>query len=137
MDDVEAVIEQATDAIGTPPEAPAEAPKPEVKKVEKAAKKVARKVGPKKKAGKKAKKATKKSAKKAPKKAKEGEALRSNENLRTKVTWAVGRPQRASLLQSKTALSMNKGPPTEGGLSCNKKPRLSRGFYRSQNLRDQ
>src|SRR6516162_7720085 len=48
MDDVEAVIEQATDAIGTPPEAPAEAPKPEVKKVEKAAKKVARKVGPKK-----------------------------------------------------------------------------------------
>jgi hypothetical protein len=40
MDDVEAVIEQATDAIGTPPEAPAEAPKPEVKKVEKAAKKV-------------------------------------------------------------------------------------------------
>jgi hypothetical protein len=33
MDDVEAVIEQATDAIGTPPEAPAGAPKPEVKKV--------------------------------------------------------------------------------------------------------
>ena len=41
MDDVKAVIEQATDAIGTP-EAPAEAPKPEVK-VGQAAKKVARK----------------------------------------------------------------------------------------------
>jgi hypothetical protein len=64
MDDVEAVIEQATDAIGTPPEALAEAPKPEVKKVEKA------KVGPKKKASKKAKKSAKKSAKKAPKTAK-------------------------------------------------------------------
>jgi len=33
MDDLEAVIEQATDAVGTPPEAPAEAPKLEVKKV--------------------------------------------------------------------------------------------------------
>jgi len=33
MDDVEAVIEQANDAIGTPPEAPAEAPEPEVKKM--------------------------------------------------------------------------------------------------------
>jgi hypothetical protein len=68
MDDVKAVIEQATDAIGTPPEAPAEA-KP-VKKVGQAAKKVARKVGPKKKVGKKAKTSAKKSAKKAPKKAK-------------------------------------------------------------------
>jgi hypothetical protein len=70
MDDVKAVIEQATDAIGTPPEAPAEAPKPEAKKVRRAAKKVARKVGPKKKVGKKAKTSAKKSAKKAPKKAK-------------------------------------------------------------------
>jgi hypothetical protein len=69
MDDVKAVIEQATDAIGTPPEAPAEAPKP-VKKVGQAAKKVARKVGPKKKVRKKAKTSAKKSAKKAPKKAK-------------------------------------------------------------------
>ena len=68
MDDVKAVIEQATDAIGTP-EAPAEAPKPEVK-VGQAAKKVARKVWPKKKVGKKAKASAKKSAKKAPKRAK-------------------------------------------------------------------
>jgi len=66
MDDVKAVIEQATDAMGTPPEAPAEAPKPEMKKVRQAAKKVARNVGPKKKVGKKAKK----SPEKAPKKAK-------------------------------------------------------------------
>ena len=65
MDDVKAVIEQATDAMGTPPEAPAEAPKPEVKKVRQAAKKVARKVGPKKKVGKKAKTSAKKSTKKA------------------------------------------------------------------------
>ena len=70
MDDVKAVIEQATDAMGTPPEAPAEAPKPEIKKVRPAAKKVAKKVGPKKKVGKKAKKLAKKSAKKTPKKAK-------------------------------------------------------------------
>ena len=73
MDDVKAVIEQATDAaMGTPPEAPAEAPKPEMKKVRRAAKKVARKVGPKNKVGKEAKKSksAKKSAKKAPKKAK-------------------------------------------------------------------
>jgi len=62
MDDVKSVIEQATDAIGTP-EAPAEAPKPEVKKVRQAAKKVARKVGPKKKVGKKAKKKKTKKAK--------------------------------------------------------------------------
>src|SRR6516162_6588957 len=41
MDDVRAVIEQATDAaMGTPPEAPAEAPKPERKKVRRTAKKV-------------------------------------------------------------------------------------------------
>jgi type IV secretory pathway VirB10-like protein len=96
MGDVKAVIPQAIDAMGTPPEAlaeapkpemgtppevsaeapkpemstppeaPAEAPKPEMKKVRRAAKKVARKVGPKKKAGKKAKKSAKKSAKKAP-----------------------------------------------------------------------
>ena len=70
MDDVKAVIEQANDAMGTPPEAPAEAPKPEMKKVRQAAKKVARKVGPKKKVGKKAKKSAKKSPEKAPKKAK-------------------------------------------------------------------
>src|SRR5215471_13574318 len=86
MDDVEAVIEQATDAaMGTPPEAPAEAPKPEMgvpaeapaeapkperKKVRRAAKKVARKVRPKNKVGKKAKKSAKKSPKNAPKKAK-------------------------------------------------------------------
>jgi hypothetical protein len=71
MDDVKAVIEQATDAMGTPPEAPAEAPKPEVKKVGRAAKKVAKKVGPTKRAAaKKAKTPVKKSAKKAPKKAK-------------------------------------------------------------------
>ena len=86
MDDVRAVIEQATDAamgtpseapaeapkpeMGTPPEAPAEEPKPEAKKVRQAAKTVARKVGPKKKVGKKAKKSAEKSAKKAPKKAK-------------------------------------------------------------------
>ena len=70
MDDVKAVIEQATDAMGTPPEAPAEAPKPEMKKVRQAAKKVASKVGPTKKVGKKAKKSAKKSAKKEPKKAK-------------------------------------------------------------------
>ena len=38
MDDVEDVIEQAADTMGTPPEAPAEAPKPEMKKVRKAAK---------------------------------------------------------------------------------------------------
>ena len=42
MDDVKAVIEQTTDAMGTPPEAPAEEPKPEMKKVQRAAKKVAR-----------------------------------------------------------------------------------------------
>jgi hypothetical protein len=93
MDDVKAVIEQATDAamgtppeapaeapksemgsppetpkpeMGTPPEAPAEPPKPEMKKVRPAAKKV----GPKNKVGKKAKTSAKKSAKKAPKKAK-------------------------------------------------------------------
>jgi hypothetical protein len=100
MDDVEAVIEQATDAMGSPPEAPAEAPKPEMKKARQAAKKVARKVEPKKKVGKKAEKSAKKSAKKEPKKAKEGnesEALRSNENLRTKVgrffafvSWKAG-----------------------------------------------
>ena len=76
--------------MGNPPEAPAEVPKTEMKKVRRAAKKVARKVGPKKKAGKKAKKSAKKSAKKAPKcesqekEGKEGEALRSNENLPTK-----------------------------------------------------
>src|SRR6516165_6599607 len=86
MDDVKAVIEQATDAamstppeapaeapkpeMGTPPEAPTEAPKPERKKVRRAAKKVARKVRPKNKVGKKAKKSAKKSPKKAPKKAK-------------------------------------------------------------------
>jgi hypothetical protein len=65
MDDVKAVIEQATDAVGTPPEAP----KPEVKKVGQAAKKAVRKVGPKK-VGKKAKTSAKKSAKKTSKKAK-------------------------------------------------------------------
>src|SRR6201981_1563043 len=71
MDDVKAVIEQATDAMSTPPEAPAEVPKPAVKKVRRAAKKVARKVGPTKRAAaKKAKTSVKKSAKKAPKKAK-------------------------------------------------------------------
>ena len=82
MGDVKAVIPQAIDAMGTPPEgpaeapkpemgtppeAPAEAPKPEMKKVRQAAKKVARKIGPKKKVGKKAKKSAEKSAKKAPK----------------------------------------------------------------------
>ena len=61
MDDVKAVIPQAIDAMGTPPEAPAEAPKPEMgtapeapveapkpemKKVRRAAKRVARKVRP-------------------------------------------------------------------------------------------
>src|SRR6516162_5019174 len=82
MDDVKAVIEQATDAamgtppearaeapkpeMGTPPEAPAEAPKPEMKRVRRAAKKVR----PKNKVGKKAKKSAKKSPKKAPKKGK-------------------------------------------------------------------
>ena len=86
MDDVKAVIEQATDAamgtppeapaealkpeMGTPPEAPAEAPKPERKKFRRAAKKIARKVRPTNKVGKKAKKSAKKSPKKAPKKAK-------------------------------------------------------------------
>src|SRR6516164_4578494 len=85
MDDVKAVIPQAIDEIGTPPEAPAEAPKPEMgtpleapaeaqepemKKVPRAAKKVARKVGPKNMVGKKAKKSAKKSPKKAPQKAK-------------------------------------------------------------------
>ena len=83
-DDVKAVIQQAIDGIGTPPEAPAEpkpemstppeapaeAPKPEMKKVRRATKKVARRVGPKSKVGKKAKKSAKKSPKKAPKKAK-------------------------------------------------------------------
>ena len=67
MDDVKAVIEQATDATGAPPEAP----KPEVKKVGQAAKKVAKKVGPTKRAAaKKAKTSVKKSAKKTPKKTK-------------------------------------------------------------------
>src|SRR3974390_3410469 len=94
MDDVKAVIEQATDAVtgsppktpteapkpemGTPPEAPAESPKPEMKKVRRAAKKVARRVGPKDKVGKKAKKSAKKSPKKAPKaKAKKKKAKRA------------------------------------------------------------
>jgi hypothetical protein len=61
MDDVKAVIEQATDAamgtppeapaeapkpeMGTPPEAPADAPKPEMKKVRRAAKKEGRQEG--------------------------------------------------------------------------------------------
>ena len=83
MDDVKAVIEQATDAaigtppeapaeapdleMGTPPEAPAEAPELEMKKVRRAA---AKKVRPKNKVGKKAKKSAKKPPKKAPKKAK-------------------------------------------------------------------
>jgi len=103
MDDVKAVIEQATDTMGAPPETPAKALKPEVKKVGQAAKKVARKVGPKKKVAKKAKKLAKKSAKKAAKKApkkakaakkegKESETLRSNE-IRMKV--------RSSLLSSR------------------------------------
>jgi hypothetical protein len=48
MEDVKAVIEQATDAMGTPPEARAKAPKPKLKKVGQAAKKVVMKVGPKK-----------------------------------------------------------------------------------------
>ena len=89
MDDVIAVIEQATDAaMGTPLEAPAEAPTPEMKKVRKAAKKVARKVGPKKKVGKKAKKSAKKIPKESAqegesqeKEGKENEALRSNQSL--------------------------------------------------------
>src|SRR6516162_6043106 len=93
MDDVIAVIEQATDAaMGTPPEAPAEAPKPEMKKVRQAAKKVARKVGPKKKVGKKAKKVSQEIPKESAeegesqeKDGKESEALRSNENL--SVSW--------------------------------------------------
>ena len=51
MDDVKAVIPQAIDEIGTPPEAPAEPQEPEMKKVRRGAKKVARKVGPKNKLG--------------------------------------------------------------------------------------
>jgi hypothetical protein len=46
MDDVKAAIEQATDAMGTPPEAPAEAARPEVKKVGHAEKKIAPEPGP-------------------------------------------------------------------------------------------
>jgi outer membrane biosynthesis protein TonB len=97
MDDVKAVIEQATDAamgtppeapteapkseMGSPPEAPAETPKPEMgtppeapaeapKPEVKKVRRAAKKVGPKNKVGKKAKKSPKKSPKKAPKKAK-------------------------------------------------------------------
>ena len=96
MDDVKAVIEQATDAMGTPPEAPAEEPKPEMKKVRRAAKKVARKVGPKSKVGKKAKKSAKKSPKKAPKKAK---AKKRRQRKRS----AEVKPKPFRLLEGETA----------------------------------